>query len=160
MLRLAQFEGHQRGGAEDEPEVGGGKLSLDKMISFMVRSEGELCRPQSGEDLSVSLRTEIVCVPEQDQMEEGRAGGGDGWQTDISTLSNVETHQSLPVLSEDGSQQRSQRLSRLQSTTLLSDVKLLESLEVVEGEETERRLAGVEDYEDMLGLGRDEASHG
>ena len=36
----------------------------------------------------------------------------------------------------------------------------LERLEVVEGEETEGRLAGVEDYEDMLGLGRDEAGRG
>ena len=155
---LAQFERDQRGRSEDQTEVGGGQLSLGKVVSVIVRPEGELGSPQSGEELSVSLGTEIALVPEQDQVVEGGAGGADDWEADILTLSNVETHQSLPVFTEDGGQQRTQGLARL--NTLLSDVELPESLEVVEGEETVWRLRGVEDEEDLLGQGRGEAGHG
>ena len=154
MVSLAQFEGDQTGGAEDETEVGGGHLAL----SVIVWSEGELDSPQFGEELSVRLRTEIVLVPEEDEVEEGGTGRADDWETDMLTLSNVETDQSLAVFTEDGAQQRTQGLTRLH--TLLSDVKLPESLEVLEGEETDWRLGGVEDEEDVLSLGGDEAGHG
>ena len=102
-------------------------MSLDKVISFVLRSEGQLRSPQSGEELSVRLTSEVVPVPEEDEVEEGGAGRADDWQTDISTLRNVETHQSLAVLTEDGSQERSQGLTAI-LTLLLSDVKLLETM--------------------------------